>query len=362
MAWECLGQLREQVSFLVLAGGLFSIVKVLVLSIVVSNIVKSAKGMIPIYLGAAAFPAVLLFLYRGDFSQIAEEQATYGLRTDILRTIGSELGDCNEVSCFSSYGLISAVGLFLMWKRNPLRWVALLSIFPTLTLMGYLGSRTGMLSIPVLAFFFWFFYIRDVSRGRPAVKLAGVILLSAMLLGAIIWVTTAPFFLRFSQPEGGLGQGRVHLALQGLKMFADSPIIGHGPFGFMRLAAQYGASQHVAHNTFVEMLVRGGLPGFLIYYAAWFLIIRELWRLRRLCPTRRDLIVVDMGLLFCVSLQFYSLSLTMVNPRLVWFMIGGCIGYAYSLRERIASMEPMEPIEGDLDTPVQWEPAYGRGY
>jgi len=349
--WSTVTDINANLPISVLLFAYLSTIKVVIISLIISNIVRTNKNLLPVYIGLTLIPLLLLGLFRETVGQL-EMEFERGVQSDTLR-LGSErtgsFGDSNENTLFASYGLISAVALFLTWKGKMVRWVALASVVPILTFIAYLGSRTGMASVPVLALAFWFFYLRDVGRRHPAVKLAGVLLMAGMLAGIVVWLISSPFAYRFSDRTSSYREGRGALAIIGLKMFASSPLIGNGTFGFAQLAGKYGCRNSVAHNTYVEMLVRGGLPGFLLYYSAWYLILRELWRVRRLPLSREDRIGVNMALLFCVSFHWFCLTLTLINPRVVWMTIGACIGYLYAVRERTLAGQVLASYEGESE-------------
>jgi O-antigen ligase len=357
MLWELIGTVAEGVNIDMMVGGLLSMVKTFAISFVFAQIVRGRRQLTSLYTASMIVPLLLLLMFRDDISRLMGELER-GTQSDSLRIGGEALqgfGNANEVALFAVYSLIAAVGMFLMWKRSPLRWLALATAAPTLLFISYTGTRAGMITTAVLTVAFWFFYLRDIARDRPGLKVVGLLIMGLMLVGVGIWIVTSPFYYRFLQPTGNYYEGRGWLAVVGLRMFAASPIIGHGYYGFLTLAGKYGGGRlGVAHNTYVEMLIRGGLPGFLLYYSVWFVLIRQLWRLRKFPLSPGDRVAVNMSLLFCVAFNVMALSGSLINPRVVWMTVGACIGHTYALSDRIAAAEAIEgPQTEQLGEPLQ---------
>ncbi len=337
--WEMIPTVMESVPIDVMIVGFFGIIKVWGLACVVSNIIRRPQQMIPLFIGACLVPSVMLMSVRQDISKMQSEMAR-GIQNDQYRLgdkqSGGGLGDANNLSHFACYDLIAGTALFLLWKGKTVRWVALLTLVPTLVYITFTGSRTGMVAIPMLALAFWFFYLRDVSRKRPALKIAALVCMVLMVGGGIIYILTSPFAYRFTDRTSSYSDGRGALATVALNMTMSSPILGWGLYGFNEHGPEFGAPTFlsVSHNTYTEMLVMGGLPGFLLYYAAWFVTIRQMWSLRKLPLTRQERIVINLALLCCINYMWFMMTLTTIIPRFAWTMIGACIGVTYGIRDK----------------------------
>lgn len=71
---------------------------------------------------------------------------------------------------------------------------------------------------------------------------------------------------------------RTLMMREGWRYFTESPIIGRGIDNFRYLfGAQYGFETY-AHNNYIEILVSGGLAGFLLYYSIYFHVLKGLWK------------------------------------------------------------------------------------
>jgi O-antigen ligase len=344
LVWESIGNLvGGDLPTEVLVFGTFSTLKVFVFCAIVSNVVRRWENWVPLYIVLMVFPAVVVLLFQDYVAELTYE-VQRGLQRGVTRFGAEEaggFGDANALSMFGSLCLISGIGLFLLWKGRVWRWLALGTVGSTLMFLGYLGSRTGMAMVLLLAVAFWFVYLRSEAKGRPELQLAGVVAMVVMVVGAFIWVVTSPFAYRFAGSVDEYTGARSNLAITAVKATAASPILGHGMFGFRMRAHEFGGTPNMAvHNTYAEVLVRGGIPGFLLYYAAWFLVMRQLWRLRTLAPARQDRIVANMCLLMCIAFHGFSMTLTLLVNRMTFPVLGACIGYAYGLTEKLKTTQP----------------------
>ena len=60
--------------------------------------------------------------------------------------------------------------------------------------------------------------------------------------------------------------------------FWQKPILGHGIDSFRTLYGMLGGMETYSHNNFIEMLVSGGVVGFIIYYSIYVYIFKAMWR------------------------------------------------------------------------------------
>lgn len=330
-------------------GASLSSAKVFGFSLVVANVVRRRAQAIPLFLGLALAPSIILLAFRQELSQ-TNVQLERGVQSDALRFGGEELGNANQLAMGGNVGLLGGVLAFLIIRRPLLRWLPLAMVPGVLYYVSRLGSRTGLAMVVVLAAGFWFFHLRGIFRFRPGMKIVGVALLVVLLLGAGIWLANSPFAFRFTDVGAKYEEGRFQLVLAALGLFAKSPIMGHGIFGFQSL----GLKLNVTHNMPTEVLVRGGIPAFLLYHGAWFIVIRMLWRLRRLALSPGDRAVVNMMLLLCVLFHGHSMTGSTLAPRIPWLAIGACVGLAYGLQEKVLEARKQAADWGDSET-AQWD-------
>jgi len=347
-AWNFLCSITSRYPVEHIVGASLSSVKVFGFSLVVANVVRRRAQALPLFLGLAVAPSIMLLTHRQKLSQI-NLQLERGVQSDQLRFGGEELGNANQMSMGANAGLLGCVLAFLIIKRPLLRWLPLALVPGVLYYVSRLGSRTGLAMVVVLAAGFWFFHLRGIFRFRPNMKIAGIALLVVLLLGAGIGLANSPFAFRFTDVGAKYEEGRFQLVRGALGLFAQSPIVGHGLFGFQAL----GMRLTVTHNLPTEILVRGGIPAFLLYYGAWFIVIRRLWRLRRLALSPGDRAAVSIMLLLCLLFHGHSMTGSTLATRVPWLAIGACVGLAYGLQEKVLEARRQAADWTDSET-AQW--------
>jgi O-antigen ligase len=221
-------------------------------------------------------------------------------------------------------GGFAAASLSLaLWKRRyargPWRWVWATILAVLLYLLVFSGARLAILAgLVVCVVWAW----KHATSMRPIVLLgslavagvgiSGIVTLD-MLPGYIVRKETIPTFT-----------GRIPLWRAGLKMFAESPIIGHG-YGMTRyatmimndpalreLASEEQQSRKAAflrravearrpvtmtlHSDQVERLAETGILGYAGFAAVWVFVLRRVYRVLRLRPSERNSLAMALGL------------------------------------------------------------------
>ena len=141
-------------------------------------------------------------------------------------------------------------------------------------------------------------------------------------------------------------------------MWQDYPLlgVGFGGFNYAKLSPQYGGpdEHHVAHNTYIQMLVDSGLAAFGIYM---WLIASVIVRLRR-SAARWDRVgsarsgipraMATSLLVFLVGGTFYSCH-RMDFP----YMLLLCAGAWENVERRLMESDDSSVSAGDTETPLE---------
>lgn len=139
------------------------------------------------------------------------------------------------------------------------------------------GSRDGIITLGAgLA-------VMAVALGRQGYKAAAGLIVTACFALLIIPRDISEVIIsRFA--EGGEAhtfQLRVMFWKAGLEYWRGHPLIGCGVGNFMIAITPIAAHANVAHNTFISVLVEGGLIGFCLMAAAWALLARTILAMAR---------------------------------------------------------------------------------
>lgn len=85
-----------------------------------------------------------------------------------------------------------------------------------------------------------------------------------------------------AQKKEGSWEMRQQMIRIGLQQFKKTPFFGIGFGSTHVLTDRYLGHNTYLHNNFVEVLVSGGIIGFLLYYSMHWFVIKVLWKLRTL--------------------------------------------------------------------------------
>ena len=174
-------------------------------------------------------------------------------------------------------------------------------------------SRGGIVSISLSMMIFGLLIIVMEGKGRRGLL---IMFLFMLILLAVGWFGWDPIFDRFSRirgQEGEIAELRLRIWGDVLKGIGDFWTAGSGFGSFVHLYPLYQGfsgdriATH-AHNDFLELLLEGGIGGFLIFGVFIFIILRNSWGryLHRRDPLARYLFI---GALSGVSaILFHSVT------------------------------------------------------
>jgi putative inorganic carbon (hco3(-)) transporter len=273
--------------------------------------------LIPVLITEAADCARLLLVVAFSLGFLALKFGIYGVvqgGADLRSGYGEMLDDNNFLA------LALAMLIPLAWQCRTLSstpwvrtlWLAMIGSAMAAIVMT--GSRGGSLSMLLGLLLI----LRRTQR-----KMAPVALI-AISLGGAIYLVQDQYFRRMETLENvhqeASAESRFLHATTALKMWKDYPWqgVGFGGLNYAALAGRYmGTSDerladHVAHNTYLQMLVDSGIFAFLLYCGMLFYAIRWLGqsaaRMRFIDPQLEAIPLAIQGplVVFALGSTFYS--------------------------------------------------------
>ena len=145
--------------------------------------------------------------------------------------------------------------------------------------MPMTGSRAG-LACAVLMSLTFLPMLRQIMR-RSDWKMAALLLvIAAVVVVMVPRLASKGSLQRLTEGfETHTFQERVEAWQRGLRAWRESPVLGTGPGSYPYLG-QLAWDEHLAsHNTYVTMLVEYGIPGSVLYFAFWLIILRRVLRM-----------------------------------------------------------------------------------
>ncbi len=252
----------------------------------------------------ANFIALLILLLYVVFNTDLSMLGKFRIGVDTL----GELWNANDIGIKMSIGAV--LSLYFMTKGKGLKSLAcfvatLLFLFVILMT----GSRTALLIIAISIFmFFWL-------KAQKHKTIIFIVMVVVFALG-IVLILKVPFLYDIigSRVENiikelmgqAVGEGsfnaRQNMIELGLDWFKQRPLFGYGLNNFGKLYAEEVGYSTYSHNNFIEMLISGGIVGFIIYYLAYVYLFVNLIKQ---VIVKKDLIAI--------TLFVFNLSLIIMN-------------------------------------------------
>lgn len=234
-------------------------------------------------------------------------------------------GNPNSVALYMSYPFM------LVWciRDKTIGRLRLPGIGLVIFAFLYTGTRKVVVVLGVLLSFLLIYFVSNINW-RGMWKRLGLIFLSiiaTMLLLAMVWsqdwtlwIDRASVFLstnevvvrflniaRDEQVEGSSVSLRSGMTKVALKLWAESPIVGHGSGQFVAI----GGFGLYTHNNYVELLANLGIVGLGLYYilpmTMFVSVLRSLKKLSRNIPFWSNILVVIIAM-FVLDLAMVTLT------------------------------------------------------
>lgn len=177
---------------------------------------------------------------------------------------------------------------FFFMKQAKKKWIKVLIALPIILfaiLVFFCGSRRGLLTLVMICIV----YLLINARG---VKVINAVLTSVVLAIGLYYLVMnwePAYNVLGSRLEdmiqgllGGSGDGSFNwrrlMLEEGWRYFLEKPVFGWGIANFAHLfGAEHGLTTY-SHNNFIEILVSGGIVGFMIYYSIYVFVLTKLWK------------------------------------------------------------------------------------
>ncbi len=318
-----------------------TLVKTIGLYVVIVNLVRCRRDFI--WMAFAYICTVLLMFAMG--SEVIAEEVAAGTRLEGL------VGDANALATWGTIGFISMMICFIVFQNKIIRILFLLQTPAFLFLVIRSGSRSGMLGIIiVMALVYWWCIRGQVQERGGLVKLGGFLLGGILVAGILYVVVSGQFWYRVQQTFGfgpyAYGtveeEARVFLVKGGLIMIGRHPLLGVGYRQYQVAISEVNPALAGAasHNTWIEAGCSAGLPGLAMWLAAYAILTRRAWKLRKnpALPLV-DRGVVSMCLVFLALWWFRSFFFIHIGEKMLLPVVAGITGYLLSLSKQYGTTQ-----------------------
>lgn len=306
----------------------------LILFFILVNIIDNEKTWNNIQLG------LVLFLLLTVLSTLL---VTYGvveigtLRAHKGRSAG--FAEANQYAGFLVLFIPLVLSFFL--NQKSLLPKAISAFFLFLTLMGLFvtGSRGGVLSF-LLSIIVYLLILKREKMIRIATVIS--VVLTLLVVGGMSYVVVPPnvregvstkFDTSDSDDLDDYTSGRIGLWNNGIKLFSESPIFGHGQQTYVPLSKLRGFPTVAnSHNDYLLHAVQYGSIGLVIFVMIFAKLFQHVWHHFNITTDSWSKYLYASYLAGFLGYAFSMLSVNMFAPRYLFWMYTAII-YKYSQLE-----------------------------
>jgi O-antigen ligase len=251
----------------------------LILFFVVVNIVDDRKTCNNTLFGLLVFiiiTALTMFLGKFGIISFAQHISIQG------RTAG--FGNPNEYAILLVLFLPLLISYFF-FNRNPLIKITLpILIILILSCLFLTASRSGFLSLCISMFFYFVILKREQIVHTLKVPVLFALLAVLLIVGFVATPSSMKNIVieRFdpsaSEDLKAFTSGRPGLWLNGLRLFIERPVFGHGQNTFIAASKARFRLHGAAHSLYIKYLAEYGIVGFMIITMVFIKIFQHVWR------------------------------------------------------------------------------------
>jgi len=306
----------------------------LILFLILSNIIDNEKTWNKIQLG------LVIFLL---FTVLSTLLVTYGVveigKLRVYKGRSAGFSNANQYAGFLVLFIPLLFSFFLNQKSSLPK--AISAFFLIITLMGLFitGSRGGTLS-----FLFSMIVYLLILKREKMIRIGAIIsvVLTLLVVGGISYVVVPPnmkegistkFDPSGSEDLNEYTSGRLDLWGNGIKLFIESPIFGHGQQTYAPLSKLRGF-QLVgnSHNDYILHAVQYGSIGLVIFLMLFTKVFQHVWHRFNITTDSWSKYLYASYLAGFLGYAFSMLSVNMFAPRYLFWMYTAII-YKYSQLE-----------------------------
>lgn len=227
-------------------------------------------------------------------------QNIFGLTID--RTVPRLIGGIGDPNIFAfSFTWVP----FLLLTRFKSHWLAAIAALLTLFLTFSKGAIAGF--VVGFAVYLVFNWRRD--RSARLVGMAAPWLLAILVVVAALTIGNFKSVVEHRVNVNNPSSGRIQIWLHAIDLYRKNPLTGIGINNFRQLESKDFAVAKYMHNTYLEVLVEGGIVTFLLYLSFQVMVLRRAFVVRRrapwLLPTLAAMQVEMMGLSLLIHEVFF---------------------------------------------------------
>lgn len=305
-----------------------------------SVMARSASGVLQLVLGISIGVWILLLGTIGT--------TLVGLKADIAEGSGTLLGTQSmaDFNTVYTYIVLAWPFVFILLKRLHWSGIALLTVL-TVAAAGLGFSRTSAVITPALLGISYLSFVVYSNRRalKTTVALALIVWLTLNLWGGLsevlrIWALrfnvadlgtnelTLTDMLQSIQPGSSSANSRLEIVGDAVRLFKESPLIGHGWGSFHELSPMGFTT---AHNLTGDLLVETGMLGAVFFWLLAGMILARLLRLLSAGTGQRADVVLTIASFLLWILVVHSLGGSLYIASRTGFQVNAITALLFAL-------------------------------
>lgn len=255
--------------------------------------------------------------------------------------------------------LVYAGAILLFFFRTWRSWILKGGVIAVLLIMARLviasGSRKGFIGF-FLLLLSWFIlsYRKEIFR-RPLAFIVAAIAIGGV--ASFLYLTALGTNIERRMELARTGRGgsvstRKMMANEGLGMIKSSPLVGVGLDHF-RLRSRSGL---YSHSNYIEVTTGSGIPGGILYYSVFLVLLLRLRRLGKLPIEPEAMELVNTAKAFLFVLLVIDIAAVTYSSKMNWIIMAIFIGWSFQMERRLKAEYTEELMYTETEE-AEMEPA-----
>lgn len=302
-----------------------SLFKLLAMAFIVLNVVNGRQAYVWLLVGLML---TMLLATSGAITGLARG----GELVDGRVRYAGTFGNANEAGRLACVGAWAAFSVLLV-ARGRFSRILLVSILVwSVVIIAWTASKGALLGLAAGGAAAYWFVLRKSSQGVGSK--AGWLLVMVICFGSVGAYYAGTYvgerFADFvSTMRTGVGVrsdlARQALLMRSFEIFIQNPVlgVGYGCAGLFMRATDYMSP----HNTLIAVAANTGVPGWLLFFGSWWVIVNRLRRIGKLPVPLADYRIALTGWMFLAMWSVWTLNSELPKDKLFWICFAGLVAY-----------------------------------
>ncbi len=304
------------------------------MAVIIMNTVNGRRAYV--WFLAAMLVAFILASF-GAITGLVRGAEVVEVRGGTARQYLGVFGNANTMGRLACLGAWAAVSMYFVTRRATVKAVLVVAMVCSVIVVGFSGSKQSILGLVLVGACAYWFVVRKTAI-TFAQKLAAAVVIVLSLAAMLAYLSTTVHWKRMQNlfvtiglesPEGRASKSdtlRMQFFQDSLRTLAEKPFTGVGLRGMILKTTKVGRYMS-PHNTIAQMAAETGVPGWLLFFTPWLLLVLRLRRAGRLPLPRVDLYLVHSIWMLHAAMFLWAFTTTLLEYKPFWACMAASLGY-----------------------------------